>query len=104
MAVMRLWGAIMRSACESGRSRPAFRDDVAHCSEMMSPTPLALTAGGASAALLDPQGRFLWHCPKEVTNASREVCRTVIGSPAVRDFRKALSAVPTDIPTGKLRA
>jgi len=24
--------------------------------------------------------------------------------PAVRDFRKALSAVPTDIPTGKLRA
>jgi hypothetical protein len=31
-----------------------------------------------------------------------EVCRTVFGSPVVRDFRKALSAVPTDIPTGKL--
>jgi hypothetical protein len=33
-----------------------------------------------------------------------EGCRTVIESPAVRDFRKALSAVPTDIPRGKLRA
>jgi hypothetical protein len=47
------------------RCRSPFRDDVAH--------PSGAYRRGASAALLDPQGRFPGHCPKEVTNASRGV-------------------------------